>query len=64
MGKSFSKQLGSTLPNIQDLFNTIVHGLIKSSIKGSENRVVNNMRGAAELYYDTNENIKKEKGQS
>ena len=64
MNKSFSKQLGSTLANIQDLFNTIVHVLIKSSIKRSENRVVNNMRDAGELYYDTYENIKKKKGQS
>ena len=48
MGKSFYKQLGSTLANIQDLFDTIIHGLIKSSNEGSENRVVNNMRDAGE----------------
>ena len=64
MGKSFSKQLRSTLANIQDLFDTIIHGLIKSSNEGSENRVVNNMRDAGESYYETYENVKKEKGQS
>ena len=64
MDKSFSKQLGSTLAHIQDLFDTIVHGLIKSSKNGSDNRVANSMRDAGESYYKTYENIKKEKGQS
>ena len=64
MGKSLSKQLGSTLAHIQDLFDTVVHGLIKSSKKGSGNRVVKNVRDAGESYYKTYENIKKEKGQS
>ena len=64
MVKSFSKQLGSTLAHIQDLFDTVVHGLIKSSKKGSKNRVVSNMRDAGESYYKTYENIKREKGQS
>jgi|TARA_B100001939_G_scaffold320115_1_gene308735 hypothetical protein len=64
MVKSFSKQLGSTLAHIQDLFDTVIHGLIKSSKKGSKNRVVSNMRDAGESYYKTYENIKREKGQS
>ena len=64
MGKSFSKQLGSTLAHIQDLFDTVVHGLIKSSNKGSGNRVVKNVINAGESYYKTYKNIKKEKGQS
>tara|TARA_Y100000996_G_scaffold412684_1_gene399348 strand:- start:1366 stop:1560 length:195 start_codon:yes stop_codon:yes gene_type:complete len=64
MGKSFSKQLGSTLAHIQDLFDTVVHGLIKSSKKESENRVVENLRDAGESYYKTYENIKKEKERS
>ena len=64
MVKSFSKQLGSTLAHIQDLFDTVIHGLIKSSKKGSKNRVLSNMRDAGESYYKTYENIKKEKGQS
>jgi len=46
MGKSFYKQLRSNLAHIQDLFDTVVHGLIKSSKKGSENRVVKNVRDA------------------
>ena len=64
MGKLFSKQFGSTIAHIQDLFDTVVRGIIKSSKKGSENRVVKNMRDAGESYYKTYENIKKEKGQS
>ena len=64
MGKSFSKQLGSTLAHIQDLFDTVVHGLIKSPKKGSGNRVLNNVRDVGESYYKSYENIKKEKGQS
>ena len=64
MVKSFSKQLGSTLAHIQDLFDTVIHGLIKSSKKGSKNRVVSNMRDAGKSYYKTYENIKREKGQS
>ena len=64
MGKSFYKQLGSTLAHIQDLFDTVVHGLIKSLKKGSENKVVNNMKDVGESYYKAYENIKKEKGQS
>ena len=62
MGKSFYKQLGSTLAHIQDLFDTVVHGLIKSLKEGSENRVVKNVRNAGESYYKTYANIKKEKG--
>ena len=64
MGKSLSRQLGSTLAHIQDLFDTVVHGLIKSSKKESENRVVENLRDAGESYYKTYENIKKEKERS
>lgn len=64
MGKSLSRQLGSTLAYIQDLFDTVVHGLIKSSKKESENRVVENLRDAGESYYKTYENIKKEKERS
>ena len=64
MGKSFSRQLGSTLDHIQDLFDTVVHGLMKSSKKGSESRIANNLRDAGESYYKTYANIKKEKRQS
>ena len=64
MGKSFYKQLGSTLAHIQDLFDTVVHGLIKSSKRGSENRVVENLRDAGDSYYNTYANIKEEKRRS
>ena len=43
MGKSFSKQLGSTLTHIQNLFDTVVNGIIKSSKEGLENKVIKNM---------------------
>ena len=46
MGKSFSKQLGSTLAHIQNLFDTVVSSIIKSSKEGLENKVVRNMRNA------------------
>ncbi len=64
MNKSFSKQLGSTLAHIQDLLDTVVQGLLRSSKKETDNKVVDNIRDAGESYYETYENIKKEKGQS
>jgi len=64
MSKSFSKQLGSTLAHIQDLLDTVVQGLLRSSEKETDNKVVDNIRDAGESYYETYENIKKEKGRS
>ena len=64
MNKSFSKQLGSTLAHIQDLFDTIVQGLLRSKNKGTGNKVVDNVRDAGESYYNTYENIKKGKERS
>tara|TARA_B100000959_G_scaffold176406_1_gene184678 strand:- start:687 stop:881 length:195 start_codon:yes stop_codon:yes gene_type:complete len=64
MSKSFSKQLGSTLAHIQDLLDTVVQGLLRSSKKETDNKVVDNIRDAGESYYETYENIKKEKGRS
>ena len=48
MDKSFSNQLGSTLAHIQDLFDTVVHSLIKFSKKRLENIIVNNVGNAGE----------------
>tara|TARA_A100001035_G_scaffold225557_1_gene186460 strand:+ start:273 stop:467 length:195 start_codon:yes stop_codon:yes gene_type:complete len=64
MGKSFFKQFGFTIALIQDLFDTVVYDLIKSSKKRQGNRVVNNLRYAEGSYYYTYKNLKKEKGQS
>ena len=64
MGKSVFKKLGSTLAHIQDLFDTVVYGLINSSKKRSESSVVNYVRDAEKSYYKTYESIKREKGQS
>ena len=60
MNKSFSKQLGSTLAHIQDLFDTIFHGLLKSGGK-KNNKVISNIQDAGDAYYDTYTDIKKGK---
>tara|TARA_B100000405_G_scaffold128933_1_gene90192 strand:+ start:164 stop:358 length:195 start_codon:yes stop_codon:yes gene_type:complete len=59
VSKSFSKQLGSTLAHIQDLFDTVVHGLLKSSDSNKENKVINNIKDAGDSYYKTYSDIKK-----
>ncbi|MFL2982948.1 MAG: hypothetical protein ACJZ12_00980 [Candidatus Neomarinimicrobiota bacterium] len=63
MNKSFSKQLGSALAHIQDFIDTVIQGLLKSSNKEQSNNVINKVRDAGKSYYDTYENIKKEKEQ-
>ena len=50
MSKSFFRQLGSTLAHIQDLLDTVVQGLLRSSEKETENKVVENIRDAGESY--------------
>ena len=62
MSKSFSKQIGSVLAHIQDLMDTVIQGLLKSSKKESENKIVMNMKDAGESYYETYESIKGKKG--
>lgn len=59
MSKSFSKQLGSTLAHIQDLFDTVIHGLLRSSDSRKENKVINNIKDAGDSYYKTYSDIKK-----
>ena len=59
MSKSFSKQLGSTLAHIQNLFDTVIHGLLRSSNSNKENTVINNIKDAGESYYKTYSDIKK-----
>ncbi len=59
MSKSFSKQLGSTLAHIQDLFDTVIHGLLRSSDSNKENKVINNIKDAGDSYYKTYSDIKK-----
>ena len=59
MSKSFSKQLGSTLAHIQDLFDTVIHGLLRSSDSSKENKVINNIKDAGDSYYKTYSDIKK-----
>ena len=59
MSKSFSKQLGSTLAHIQDLFDTVIHGLLRSSGSNKENKEINNIKDAGDSYYKTYSDIKK-----
>ena len=61
MSKTFSKQLGSTLAHIQDLFDTVIHGLLSSSGNKNENTVINNIKDAGDSYYKTYSDIKKGK---
>ncbi len=61
MSKSFSKQLGSTLAHIQDLFDTVIHGLLRSSDSNKDNKVMNNIKDAGDSYYKTYSDIKKGK---
>ena len=61
MSKSFSKQLGSTLAHIQDLFDTVIHGLLRSSDRNKDNKVMNNIKDAGNSYYKTYSDIKKGK---
>ena len=43
MSKSFSEQLGSTLAHIQDLFDTVFQGLLKSGGGKKKNKVISNI---------------------
>ncbi len=61
MSKSLSKQLGSTLAHIQDLFDTVIHGFLKTSNRNGDNKVINNIKDAGNSYYKTYSDIKKGK---
>ena len=61
MSKSFSEQLGSTLAHIQDLFDTVFQGLLKSGGGKNKNKVISNIQDAGDAYYKTYTDIKKGK---
>lgn len=61
MSKSFSKQLGSTLAHLQDLFDTVFHGLLKTADSKKKNKIMSNIKDAGDAYYDTYSDIKKGK---
>ena len=61
MSKSFSEQLGSTLAHIQDLFDTVFHGLLKSGRNEKKNKVISTIQDAGNAYYETYTDIKKGK---
>ena len=59
MSKTFSKQLGSTLAHIQDLFDTVFNGLLKSGNRKKKNKIMTNIEDAGDAYYETYSDIKK-----
>ena len=62
MSKPFSKQLGSTLAHLQDLVDTVFHGLLKSKNGKKKHKVITNIQDAGEAYYEPYTNIKKGNG--
>jgi hypothetical protein len=61
MSKPFSKQLGSTLAHLQDLFDTVIQGLLRSADGKKKNKVMSNIKDAGDSYYETYSDIKKGK---
>ena len=61
MSKPFSKQLGSTLAHLQDLFDTGFQGLLRSADGKRKNKVMSNIKDAGDAYYETYSDIKKGK---
>jgi hypothetical protein len=61
MSKSFSKQLGSTLAHLQDLFDTVFQGLLRLADGKRKNKVMSNIKDAGDSYYETYSDIKKGK---
>ena len=61
MSKSFSEQLGSTLAHLQDLFDTVLHGLLRAAGGKKKNKVMSNIKDAGDAYYETYSDIKKGK---
>lgn len=59
MSKTFSKQLGSTLAHIQDLIDTLIHGLLRSAGEGRGNKIMSKIQDAGDAYYETYSDIKK-----
>ena len=61
MSKSFSEQLGSTLAHLQDLFDTVIQGLLRAASGKKKNKVRSNIKDAGDAYYKTYSDIKKGK---
>ena len=61
MSKSFSEQLGSTLAHLQDLFDSVIQGLLRSADGKRKNKVMSNIKDAGDAYYKTYSDIKKGK---
>ena len=61
MSKSFSEQLGSTLAHLQDLFDTVIQGLLRAADGKKKNKVMSNIKDAGDAYYETYSDIKKGK---
>ena len=59
MSKSLSEQLGSTLAHLQDLFDTVIQGLLRAAGGKKKNKVMSNIKDAGDAYYETYSDIKK-----
>ena len=64
MSKDFSKQLGTMLAYIQDLIDTLLQGVFKSTSGNNENGIISNIKKTGESYYETYNEIKKSKDKS
>lgn len=58
MSRPLSEQIGSTLAHIQDLIDTLIHGLLSSFGKNKSSKVMTNIKDAGDAYYDTYTKIK------
>ena len=60
MKKHLSKQLGSTLAHIQDLFDTVIYQTLFNSYKNQNNNsLFKNITNIGKSYYKTYSKIKK-----
>ena len=64
MNKDFSKQLGTMFAYMQDLVDTLLQGVFKSTSGNYKNNILTNIKKTGEAYYDTYTEIKKGKDKS
>ena len=53
--------MGSTLAHLQDLFDTVIQGLLRAAGGKKKNKVMSNIKDAGDAYYETYSDIKKGK---
>ena len=64
MNNDFSKQLGTMFAYMQDLVDTLLQGVFKSTSGKYKNSIISNIKKTGEAYYDTYTEIKKGKDKS